>query len=106
MCLVKIFVIKMVGDISFFNESKVLDPASLSHLAHGFARSKVIAAQSIANIVKTSLGPLGLDKMLVDNIGVRKSQNIYQITGFILILLMLGSHDLQRRGDDSFSTIR
>ena len=30
----------------------------------------VIAAQSIANIVKSSLGPLGLDKMLVDNIGV------------------------------------
>jgi hypothetical protein len=32
---------------------------------------EVIAAQSIANIVKSSLGPLGLDKMLVDNIGVR-----------------------------------
>lgn len=30
----------------------------------------VTAAQSIANIVKSSLGPLGLDKMLVDNIGV------------------------------------
>lgn len=30
----------------------------------------VIAAQSIANIVRSSLGPLGLDKMLVDNIGV------------------------------------
>ncbi|KAG6897293.1 hypothetical protein C0992_002735 [Termitomyces sp. T32_za158] len=29
----------------------------------------VIAAQSIANVVKSSLGPLGLDKMLVDNIG-------------------------------------
>ncbi|KAI0303420.1 chaperonin Cpn60/TCP-1 family [Multifurca ochricompacta] len=29
----------------------------------------VIAAQAIANIVKSSLGPLGLDKMLVDNIG-------------------------------------
>jgi len=29
----------------------------------------VVAAQSIANIVKSSLGPLGLDKMLVDNIG-------------------------------------
>lgn len=29
-----------------------------------------MAAQSIANIVKSSLGPLGLDKMLVDNIGV------------------------------------
>ena len=33
--------------------------------------SVVVAAQSIANIVKSSLGPLGLDKMLVDNIGVR-----------------------------------
>ncbi len=30
----------------------------------------VIAALSIANVVKSSLGPLGLDKMLVDNIGV------------------------------------
>jgi hypothetical protein len=30
----------------------------------------VVAAQTIANIVKSSLGPMGLDKMLVDNIGV------------------------------------
>ena len=30
----------------------------------------MVAAQTIANIVKSSLGPLGLDKMLVDNIGV------------------------------------
>jgi T-complex protein 1 subunit alpha len=30
----------------------------------------VMAAMSLANIVKTSLGPLGLDKMLVDDIGV------------------------------------
>ncbi|KAH9842894.1 T-complex protein 1 [Rhodofomes roseus] len=29
----------------------------------------VQAAQTIANIVKSSLGPMGLDKMLVDNIG-------------------------------------
>ncbi|TFK55249.1 T-complex protein 1 [Heliocybe sulcata] len=29
----------------------------------------VLAAQTIANVVKSSLGPLGLDKMLVDNIG-------------------------------------
>ncbi len=29
----------------------------------------VIAASSISNIVKTSLGPVGLDKMLVDDIG-------------------------------------
>ena len=34
-------------------------------------KTLVMAAQSIANIVKSSLGPLGLDKMLVDNIGVR-----------------------------------
>jgi len=32
--------------------------------------SVVIAAMSIANIVKSSLGPVGLDKMLVDDIGV------------------------------------
>lgn len=29
-----------------------------------------MAAMSIANIVKTSLGPVGLDKMLVDDVGV------------------------------------
>ncbi|KAI8055279.1 chaperonin Cpn60/TCP-1 family [Syncephalis plumigaleata] len=29
----------------------------------------VLAAQSIANVVKSSLGPVGLDKMLVDEIG-------------------------------------
>merc|ERR1711868_204432 len=29
----------------------------------------VMAAQSIANIVKSSLGPVGLDKMLVDDVG-------------------------------------
>lgn len=29
----------------------------------------VIAAQQIANVVKSSLGPIGLDKMLVDDIG-------------------------------------
>lgn len=32
--------------------------------------SIVMAAASIANIVKSSLGPVGLDKMLVDDIGV------------------------------------
>jgi hypothetical protein len=30
----------------------------------------VMAACSISNIVKSSLGPVGLDKMLVDDIGV------------------------------------
>jgi len=31
----------------------------------------VLAVMAIANIVRTSLGPLGLDKMLVDDIGVK-----------------------------------
>lgn len=35
-----------------------------------FFVSTVMAAASIANIVKSSLGPVGLDKMLVDDIGV------------------------------------
>ena len=29
----------------------------------------VLAAQTVANVVKSSLGPVGLDKMLVDDIG-------------------------------------
>merc|ERR1719335_1601250 len=32
-------------------------------------QANVTAAMAIANIVKTSLGPLGLDKMLLDNMG-------------------------------------
>lgn len=31
----------------------------------------VTAAVAIANVVKSSLGPEGLDKMLVDDVGVR-----------------------------------
>jgi len=34
----------------------------------------VTAVTAIANIVKTSLGPVGLDKMLVDDIGVSLSK--------------------------------
>ena len=36
----------------------------------------VMAAVSIANIVKTSLGPVGLDKMLVDDVGVRHLRHV------------------------------
>lgn len=35
-----------------------------------FRLISVLATQSIANVVKSSLGPVGLDKMLVDDIGV------------------------------------
>ena len=31
----------------------------------------VMAVSAVANIVRSSLGPLGLDKMLVDDVGVR-----------------------------------
>lgn len=31
--------------------------------------ANITAVQALANIVKSSLGPLGLDKMLVDEIG-------------------------------------
>lgn len=45
---------------------------SFFHSHHFFS---VMAALSVANIVKTSLGPVGLDKMLVDDVGVRKFYN-------------------------------
>ena len=45
----------------------------------------VIAAQSIANIIKSSLGPLGLDKMLVDNIGVLSYPPIVHFNKLIFI---------------------
>lgn len=32
--------------------------------------SLVLATQAIANVVRTSFGPSGLDKMMVDDIGV------------------------------------
>lgn len=59
MSLVRISGIKMVREY-------------LIYRAHGHLHNSclVIAAQTIANIVKSSLGPMGLDKMLVDNIGV------------------------------------
>jgi len=44
--------------------------SQLLHEITGSCTTSVVAAQTIANIVKSSLGPLGLDKMLVDNIGV------------------------------------
>lgn len=44
----------------------------------------VMAAASIANIVKSSLGPVGLDKMLVDDIGVCVTFNIiYSVKSLI-----------------------
>ena len=44
-------------------------PPLTSHLPPLFVPPTVMAVQAVANIVKTSLGPVGLDKMLVDDIG-------------------------------------
>ena len=45
----------------------------------------VMAAVSVANIVKSSLGPVGLDKMLVDDVGVRPTQlNASCSNGFLV----------------------
>lgn len=48
----------------------------------------VMAAASIANIVKSSLGPVGLDKMLVDDIGVSILCNpVFSHIGYIYIYI-------------------
>ena len=44
----------------------------------------VMAAISIANIVKTSLGPVGLDKMLVDDVGVCTDSSMAMIYFLLL----------------------
>ena len=47
----------------------------------------VTAAVAIANIVKSSLGPVGLDKMLVDDVGVR---NLEDFSWWPMINLKIG----------------
>lgn len=38
----------------------------------------VLATQAIANVVKSSFGPSGLDKMMVDDIGVSEGCCVYR----------------------------
>ncbi|XP_027345739.1 T-complex protein 1 subunit alpha-like [Abrus precatorius] len=45
------------------------DIAGERHSGQDVRTQNVVACQAVANIVKTSLGPVGLDKMLVDDIG-------------------------------------
>ena len=40
----------------------------------------VLATQAISNVVKSSFGPLGLDKMMVDDIGVRKENALAKLS--------------------------
>lgn len=44
---------------------------------HQLINSTVLATQAIANVVKTSFGPSGLDKMMVDDIGVCYSYSMH-----------------------------
>lgn len=57
-----------VGFLGFWNFH------SERHILKAHIYILVLAAASIANIVKSSLGPVGLDKMLVDEIGVNISK--------------------------------
>jgi T-complex protein 1 subunit alpha len=58
---------------------------------------KVMAAVSLANIVKSSLGPLGLDKMLVDDIGVNENYI------FFTKLLKYAKEAYRMKFDEKFS---
>lgn len=55
---------------------------------------QVLAAQAIANVVKSSFGPSGLDKMMVDDIGVRER---LQITNLVIANIFKGCDCYQRR---------
>lgn len=62
-----------LGTKSLFGDGGRWFPKLCSLLFNNTPRNRsdctVMAASSIANIVKSSLGPVGLDKMLVDEIG-------------------------------------
>ena len=60
-----------------FAAKMVINYCKVSLCHHTFLT--VMAAMSVANIVKTSLGPVGLDKMLVDDVGVRYSSRHYSV---------------------------
>ena len=52
-----------LGIFKHYNANLLICPFLTPHFL-------VMAVQSVANIVKSSLGPVGLDKMIVDDIGV------------------------------------
>ena len=55
----------------------------------------VLATQAIANVVKSSFGPSGLDKMMVDDIGV----SLLSLLSLLMHLLTTetGRYSYQRR---------
>lgn len=71
----------------FFIECHVYHIPWLLYVPSIHFRNSVIAAVSVANIVKSSLGPVGLDKMLVDDVGVRfnKGRVLYTLPLYISV---------------------
>lgn len=57
----------------------------------------VLATQAIANIIKSSFGPSGLDKMMVDDIGVSLCVQL----GYWMLMnhLWIGCHSNKRWGN-------
>ena len=49
----------------------VLKESALQQKGKDAQKNNITAAKLVADLVKTSLGPRGLDKMLVDPIGVK-----------------------------------
>ncbi len=53
-------------------EIKMVDSCLMAPFVYSIAdKAPVVATQAISNVVKSSFGPSGLDKMMVDDIGVR-----------------------------------
>lgn len=49
----------------------------------------MLATQAIANVVKSSFGPSGLDKMMVDDIGVRMYPAVHWQVDFGYMILTI-----------------
>ena len=64
------------------------NPAHEGFIMNAYNIFSVLAASSIANIVKSSLGPVGLDKMLVDDVGVSPyfSNSCYGLNSWSLLM--------------------
>lgn len=53
-------------------EIKMVNSCLMARFTYPIAdQAPVAATQAISNVVKSSFGPSGLDKMMVDDIGVR-----------------------------------
>lgn len=71
---------------------------SISEVNCADEKNTVLATQAISNVIKSSFGPSGLDKMMVDDIGVCKPWNPAELCGsFLTTLRLLGCYCHERR---------